>query len=99
MLHFNRCFNRDCHYFSGDVEVLYLEDKAHIDSSRPLLVGVIIRSQDGKAAGATDPSDPSLYILPPVREYAWEHYMPVFIDADGVPYQKAELIVSTCNRA
>ena len=78
----------------GELEELYVVEPVHISASEPLLIGVIARSQDGKTVGLTDPADPSLYFLPPRSQYASEFYMPVFSDADGNPYQKAELIVS-----
>lgn len=67
---------------------------AHIRANGNILVAVIVRSQDGKSVGATDPADPSLYFLPAVTQYDDDFYLPSFIDADNNPYAKVFAVVS-----
>ena len=80
-------------FIEGSFIELELTEVTEIFASEPVLVGVIVHSQDGRGAASTDPADPSLYFLPAVQQYSNHYHLPHFLDADNKSYQRVFLLV------
>ncbi|XP_067945009.1 uncharacterized protein [Watersipora subatra] len=65
-----------------------------LQASSPILVAVIVRSQDSKNVRLTDPADPSLYFLPSIDQYDIKYVMPQFKNSINDIYQKIWVLLA-----